>query len=236
MGSQAVFRSGTRDQRKHLRVPVQGKATLQTDQGAIERACHALTAGSVVLSGDVGDAASGSWVLTKLVIDGVTFDLDVPLRLAEAALEESGAFVVEFVDLDGPARAAVRTVFTHAVGKVLPVRPHAATVMRFDWTFRDARQVAEVCRVLLARADLRGLWTDAGPTEAARALLSDARSLQPDQAITLKTAWRLWSGSLEVTRELAELPDDVASALGALDKAMTRGPGGIDRWLETERR
>jgi hypothetical protein len=236
MGSEAVFRSGTRDQRKHLRVAVCGTATLRTDGGLIDRACHALTVGSVVLEGDVGDAARGSWVLERLVIDGASFDLGVPLRLAEDTDEEPGAFVAEFVDMDGPTRAGVRTMFTYAVSKVLPPRPRASTVTRFEWTFRDARQVAEVCRVLLGRADLRGLWTDAGPTEAARALLSDARSLQPDQAITLKTAWRLWSGSLEVTRELADLPDNLASALGALDQAMTRGPTGIDRWLETEKR
>ena len=101
-------------------------------------------------------------------------------------------------------------------------------------TFRDDRQLARVCRALLAHVGLEHLWTSLGPTGAASELLAaNGSTLDPRRRAMFLAAWAFWNGSGGIT--LAELLDrlDVgpAEALCFLVMASKYDADAVDDWL-----
>jgi hypothetical protein len=101
-------------------------------------------------------------------------------------------------------------------------------------SFRDEAQHAAVCRALLARVDLGDLWTDAGPTARALALLAeDGGGLSSGERTLLLAAFALWNNHRELrfAELLRHLDDDNLKTIGELLAAISRGPDAIDAWL-----
>jgi len=101
-------------------------------------------------------------------------------------------------------------------------------------SFRDEAQHAAVCRALLARGALGDLWTDAGPTARALALLEEhGAGLGSGQRTLLLAAFALWNNSTELrfAELLRHLDDDNLNTIGNLLVALSRGPDAIDGWL-----
>jgi hypothetical protein len=104
--------------------------------------------------------------------------------------------------------------------------------------FRSDAQLARVCRAFCARARLGRLWTEAGPTDEAMALLqSDGGPLSSGERMVILIAWSLWNGQGHVTvaDALHRLDGMSLAMLGKLMVAGARGSEAIDAWLaETE--
>ncbi|HEY5261491.1 MAG TPA: hypothetical protein VIJ33_05220 [Solirubrobacteraceae bacterium] len=98
--------------------------------------------------------------------------------------------------------------------------------------FRDADQRQRACRTLLSAAGLAALWTSAGPTDDARALVADgAHTLAPGARLVLLGVWGLWTGEWPPLRldELVGQPE--GEPLWHLLIASLYGPGAVDAWL-----
>jgi hypothetical protein len=101
--------------------------------------------------------------------------------------------------------------------------------------FRDDRQTARVCRVLLGGVRLARLWTDAGPTDEALELLkAGGGPLSSGEALVIRVAFDFWNGQGEASlaRLLEVLDPGRLEALGSLLVALARGAGAVDAWLE----
>lgn len=100
---------------------------------------------------------------------------------------------------------------------------------------RDTAQRCAICRRLiqLAGLDAESLWTREGPTEKASALIFSPAKLDGPQAVLVRLAWDVWSGSggCRVVDLLHHLGDN-ARAVGELVLALADGGDAIDRWLE----
>jgi hypothetical protein len=104
--------------------------------------------------------------------------------------------------------------------------------------FRDDRQLALVCRILLKTARLERLWTSDGPTpEAAELLDADGGPLSSGERVVMLAAWAFWNGSGGVTLAdvLERLDAAPAEALCFLVLASKYGADAIDDWLAEHR-
>jgi hypothetical protein len=104
--------------------------------------------------------------------------------------------------------------------------------------FRDDDQRQRACRTLLAEAGLADLWTAAGPTDAAQALLaSGASDLPRGERVVLLAAWALWTTGRPPALPLGDLVGvSEAEPLANLIIASLYGPDAIDVWLTRPRR
>jgi hypothetical protein len=100
--------------------------------------------------------------------------------------------------------------------------------------FRDDRQTAAAVRVLLRAVRLDHLWTEAGPTDEALALL-DARggAMSHGEALVLLAAFDFWNGQGKalLAELLAVLDADRTRLVAMLMIAAADGPAAVDRWL-----
>lgn len=221
-----------RDRRKHLHVPVSGALTAERDGHAFTMAVVEMSLGGarVLPLADllVGDRMD----LKVLTLGDETFDLGVIAEVIEIAADST---TVAFVEMDAVGKSNTQVAFSAAVAPVLTERKNQTVSMRFAWAFRDAAQLAAVCKTLLFHADLSDAWSAAGPSDHARQYLArGGGDLQPGQLAMLRTVWTLWCGSLDISAQLVHLPEASKASLLALQKAMTRGPSGIDAWLNVE--
>ena len=100
--------------------------------------------------------------------------------------------------------------------------------------FRSDAQLAWVCRSLCDVVGLAGMWTPAGPTEEAIALLgSDGGPLSSGERIVLLSAWSVWNGDGKVTLGdiVHRLDGKNLRAIGTLLVAVASGAHTIDEWL-----
>jgi len=66
--------------------------------------------------------------------------------------------------------------------------------------FRDDPQRARVCLALLGKTDLRELWTENGPTELARTLLTQgAKDFSAEKRTLFLLAWEFWRAKTDLT-------------------------------------
>jgi hypothetical protein len=89
--------------------------------------------------------------------------------------------------------------------------------------FRDDRQGAAACRVLLDRIPgTRGLWTDSGPTPGAVELMkNDGGPLSSGERVMLLAAFALWNGDGQLSvDDLLRLDGENLQAVGSLLVAM----------------
>jgi len=103
--------------------------------------------------------------------------------------------------------------------------------------FRDDRQRARVSIALLGKTELRGLWTERGPTEQARRLLAmGVKGQSAEKRILFLLAWEFWREKTDLHfSDLGSLSPKRLHLLGTLLVAMTQGPEAIDEWLEARR-
>ncbi len=236
MSSEPRYASHSGDRRKHLHVPVPGVVTFAAPGGTLELPFTELSVGALFFAGDRPWEEGTELEVLSLRLEGQVFEVGAMARIAPPADGDPPGFVAELVDLDGPARASIQSAFSFALAKVTPKPVQPGQAMRFDWAFRDREQLARVCRALLAAVDLADAWTEAGPTAAATSALLDAHALPAEQAAMLEVAMKLWHGSLDLERHLGGFPPRVQGSLAALEKALTRGPVGVDEWLDVESR
>jgi hypothetical protein len=103
--------------------------------------------------------------------------------------------------------------------------------------FRDDEQAALACRALLAFVSLEDMWTTAGPTPEALALIHrDGGPLSSGERVMLLTAWAFWrGGGSDVTVRLVELLEvlglEQVHAIATLMIARARGSKFVDEWL-----
>jgi hypothetical protein len=103
--------------------------------------------------------------------------------------------------------------------------------------FRDDDQRQRACRTLLAEAGLAHLWTAAGPSDAARALLArGASDLPRGERVAVLAAWALWTGNPLALRLDEVVGTSEAEPLVNLIIASLYGPDAIDVWLTRPRR
>ena len=101
--------------------------------------------------------------------------------------------------------------------------------------FRSEAQQARVCRALCERARLDGMWTEAGPTQAAIALLDvNGGPLSSGERIVLLAAWAVWNSDdgCRFADVLYRLDGPNLRALGTLMLAVADGGQAIDEWIE----
>jgi hypothetical protein len=222
-----------RDRQKHLRVSIEGALLIERDEGPLELICRELSVGGARLEMSPAPTVGTRLDVGALRLGGAVFELGVVAEVTAATGEQ---VEIEFIEMDPVAKSNVQAAFTAAVTPMLAERKASSMAMRFNWAFKDAAQLAEVCRVLLASVELHDVWTPQGPSESARqALASGGGGMTPVQLIMLRLVWSLWSGSLELN-VAQTLPENARASLEALQKALTRGPAGVEAWLEVERR
>ncbi|MEW5848612.1 MAG: hypothetical protein AB2A00_07340 [Myxococcota bacterium] len=97
---------------------------------------------------------------------------------------------------------------------------------------------AAVCRALLERVDMVGLWTEEGPTSAARRLRDhDGEDLTDAQRFLLMLAWDVWNGTGHADMsELLRLDVVTRRLVAALLGALAGTARDLDAWLERARR
>lgn len=101
----------------------------------------------------------------------------------------------------------------------------------------DQIQLAQVCEALLGAVKLPGLWTERGPSERLRGLLSKGGELSAEQTAVARFALALWErdDALSV-RELLEGADSEGlTAIGTLLVAAAYGRASIADWLAVQR-
>ncbi len=101
--------------------------------------------------------------------------------------------------------------------------------------FRSEAQLARVCRALCERVRLDGMWTDAGPTETAIALMeSNGGPLSSGERIVLLAAWAVWNGhdGARFADVIYRLDGRNLVAIGTLLIAVASSGAAIDTWLE----
>lgn len=103
--------------------------------------------------------------------------------------------------------------------------------------FSDERQLAAVCRTLLASVRLENLWGEHEPTEDAAALLeADGGPLSSGERGVLLVAFALWNGNTRLPfAAVLHLDSRRLVLMAELLLALASGPEAIDRWLSTER-
>ena len=104
---------------------------------------------------------------------------------------------------------------------------------------RSEAQMALVCQALCASLGLGRLWTSAGPTDEAVALLeAGGGPLSSGERIVLLSAWAVWNG--EGDAKLADVIHRLDSRrlheLGTLLVAVGRGGAAIDAWISSMNR
>jgi hypothetical protein len=100
--------------------------------------------------------------------------------------------------------------------------------------FRSDAQLARVCRAFCARARLGRLWTEAGPTDEAMALLqNDGGALSSGERMVILVAWSLWNGQghVMVADAIHRLDGMSLAMLGKLMVAGARGSDAVEAWL-----
>jgi hypothetical protein len=99
--------------------------------------------------------------------------------------------------------------------------------------FRDDRQKATVCLVLLDQVGLAHLWTEDGPSEKAKALIeADGGDLMGEARLLLLTAAGIWNGEGGPTLgELRSLPPPLLVAVASLMRCLGTDAEAIDQWL-----
>ncbi len=223
-----------RDRKKHLRVAVHGTVLVEREGGPEELPCRELSVGGAVLATSVPPAVGARLELSMLRLGEETYELGV---LAEVVGAVEEGVEIEFVEMDPVTKSNVQAAFTAAVAPMLAERKASYMAMRFQWAFRDIYQLVDVCRTLLTSVELIDAWTPEGPSGvAAEALVGNGTNLTPSQQAMLRVVAGLWSGSLDVSLDAAGLPEASRASLDALEKALTRGPSGVDEWLTVERR
>ena len=101
--------------------------------------------------------------------------------------------------------------------------------------FRSEAQLARVCRALCERVRLDGMWTDAGPTETAIALMeSNGGPLSSGERIVLLAAWAVWNShdGARFADVIYRLDGRNLVAIGTLLIAVASSGAAIDTWLE----
>jgi hypothetical protein len=102
----------------------------------------------------------------------------------------------------------------------------------YDDCFRDMQQRVDVCRALLALGvDLKGLWTNEGPTDKARALGEDSSHLSAGDRALLLAAFAFWSGHAVPLRVDELIGLDEAEPICKLLTATIYGHKAVDAWL-----
>lgn len=100
--------------------------------------------------------------------------------------------------------------------------------------FRSEAQLALACRALCERVRLDGMWTEAGPTETAIALLeANGGPLSSGERIVLLSAWAVWNGheGARLADVLYRLDGRNLHALGTLMLAVAHSEHEIDEWI-----
>jgi hypothetical protein len=99
--------------------------------------------------------------------------------------------------------------------------------------FRNDKQRAAVCRAVCNHAGLN-LWTDNGPTERAKALLTqNGGPMSTGERIMFLAAWALWNGhgSVLFADVIERLDGPNLECLGSLLVALAQGVDALDAWL-----
>lgn len=100
--------------------------------------------------------------------------------------------------------------------------------------FRSEAQLARVCRALCAGARLDEMWTDAGPTENAIALMeANGGPLSSGERIVLLSAWAVWNShdGARLADVLYRLDAPNLHAIATLMLAAAHGGAAIDEWI-----
>lgn len=101
--------------------------------------------------------------------------------------------------------------------------------------FRDDTQMNRALAALLSTLPrLRGLWTDRGPSEQARALIEQGGgSLSREERVLLLVAADIWNGhgGARFAEVWSSLGAEVRTALGLLMVAEARGAEAVDAWI-----
>jgi hypothetical protein len=100
--------------------------------------------------------------------------------------------------------------------------------------FRSEAQLARACRALCERARLEGMWTDAGPTGTAIALMeANGGPLSSGERIVLLSAWAVWNGhdGARLADVIYRLDGRNLAAIGKLLGAVASGGAAIDAWI-----
>lgn len=97
----------------------------------------------------------------------------------------------------------------------------------------DRKLVDEVCRAVLAAAQLGYLWTAEGPVDSIDHVAS---TLPASQQAVVRFARALWSGDSRVAVGdlLTDAEDDHVVILGTLLVAVAYGRAGIQDWLAVQ--
>lgn len=99
---------------------------------------------------------------------------------------------------------------------------------------------SQACRAIVALLEasalppLRGLWTDAGPTERACKLLErGGRGMSRGEALLLRVAFDFWNGRGEAkfADVINVLDPRRLELVGSLMAAMNAGSGAVEKWL-----
>jgi|SRR5579862_1718988 len=99
--------------------------------------------------------------------------------------------------------------------------------------FRDDVQRARVCSAILGKTDLRGLWSESGPTEQARSLLlQGAKTLTTEKRTLFLLTWEIWREKTNLSfHDLRSLSKKRLYLVGSLLVAMAKGADEVDVWL-----
>ena len=99
--------------------------------------------------------------------------------------------------------------------------------------FRNDAQVNAVCRVLLEKLYVKGLWTDEGPTETALSHLEqNGAPLSRGERVLLLAAFAIWNVNEKLPfADVFKLDDDRLAALASLLLACSRGSSAVDAWI-----
>lgn len=230
------FARGGGDRRKFLHISIDGWLTAECDGESLRLHCLELSLSDMIIEASANWAVGTELALKSINVDGGEFELGGFATVTHLDKQPSvdGAILasVDYVDFDVVAQNCLQTVFSFVVEqRHRDERP----IMRFNWAFRDVAQLIAVCKALLASVDVSGAWTDAGPSEMARAYLAGkGQGLSQAQRSMLEIVWKLWCGSLDLPDPAVELPVTAGGALVALRKAIPRGPSGINEWLRVE--
>jgi hypothetical protein len=232
------FTRGALDRGKLLHVGIDGWLTAEHAGETLRVKCSELSLSGMHIEVPAAWTVGTEIGLRELEASGQRFELSGYASVSEVAADADPdgrvSACIEYVDFDAVDQSCVRAAWTFIVEQL---HRDERLVMRFNWAFRDVAQLVQVCRTLLAEVDLVAAWTEAGPSELARAYLAGkAPNTAPQHRAMLDAVWKLWCGSLDIAIPPPEMPPTAQGALQALKKAIARGPTGIDEWLDVERR
>jgi hypothetical protein len=236
MRENRAFSKGMADRRKLLHVSVDGWLSVEHDEHSLRIHCLELSLSHMIVEAPVTWRVGPEMAFKSIEVDGSDFELGgfaaVTHLDKQSTADGTTLASLEYIDFDIVAQNSLQTVFLYVVQqRNRDERP----VMRFNWAFRNVAQLVAVCKTLLAEVDVDGAWTDAGPSELARAYLAGKiQNLSPAQRVMLEIVWKLWCGSLDLPEPAEALPETAGGSLLALRKAIARGPNGIDEWLKVE--